>query len=427
MLGCVNVLAVLSLSISAAATPETGSRVTFREDQTILVNGKPFFPIGIYYAFEEMDDPTGQGLEKLKSMGFNTLFIIDRDRPVYDRIAAHGFHVWCRPPGALHDSHEILRKFITEFRNHPAILFWEHDDEPVLNRGQIDKSREGYRLVKQLDPNHPVLCTQAPNPSQVAAFLQWAEISDVGAFDVYPVPLQKWDAGWYGKGRVVDDPWPNSMAVMGRMTRQWQSWGGGKPVIVVVQGFSWDPLLYTRDGFPNYEQGRFMAYDCVINGAKGLHYFGRVAHEPPPTTTAPAGNPEAAKVMRDYQKIQALNDWFWSYHAGVIRELAVMSPVFTSLDAAWKPLVEAADAQTQIEAVEWRVKQMAGDAVILLVNGSERPAKLKITAQPLAGRDVHCWGELRTIKIDDNGTWFDRVGPLGVRIYSTAAPPTGIE
>ncbi len=73
------------------------------------------------------------------------------------------------------------------------------------------------------------------------------------------------------------------------------------------------------------------------------------------------------------------------------------------------------------------MKQAAGDAVILLVNSSERPAKIKITAKPLAGRDVHCWGDLRTIKIDGNGTWLDRVGPLGVRIYSVAAPPAGIE
>ena len=104
-----------------------------------------------------------------------------------------------------------------------------------------------------------------------------------------------------------------------------------------------------------------------------------------------------------------------------------MGPVFSSPDAAWKPSVEAADAQTRIETVEWRVKQMPGDAVILLVNGSERPAKIKITAKPLAGREVHCWGELQTIKTDANGTWLDRVGPLGVRIYSVAAPPTGIE
>src|SRR5207249_11568932 len=112
---------------------------------------------------------------------------------------------------------------------------------------------------------------------------------------------------------------------------------------------------------------------------------------PPRSTPAPAGSAEAARVTADYQKTQALNDWFWSYHAGVIRELAVMSPVFTAPDAAWKVSVEPADDQTQIEAVEWRVKQLADDAVILLVNGSERPAKIKITVRPLSSRNVHCW------------------------------------
>src|SRR5581483_3484785 len=64
------------LAACAVLLPQStvfAGKVTFRDDHTVLVDGKPFFPIGLYYTSEEFEDPTGQKLKALKDLGFNTL------------------------------------------------------------------------------------------------------------------------------------------------------------------------------------------------------------------------------------------------------------------------------------------------------------------------------------------------------------------
>src|SRR5205823_2657070 len=59
---------------SAGARADSPNKVSIRDDRTILVGGEPFFPIGLYYAEEEIADPTGKLLADLHATGFNTVF-----------------------------------------------------------------------------------------------------------------------------------------------------------------------------------------------------------------------------------------------------------------------------------------------------------------------------------------------------------------
>jgi len=76
-------------------TAAGANSVTIREDKKLLVDGVPFFPIGLYYAEEEIADETGAGLAELRAMGFNTLFFHGgiAQKPALDRIAAAGLRV----------------------------------------------------------------------------------------------------------------------------------------------------------------------------------------------------------------------------------------------------------------------------------------------------------------------------------------------
>ena len=55
---------------------------------------------------------------------------------------------------------------------------------------------------------------------------------------------------------------------------------GKKPIIMVLQGFSWEMLKRSgsRDlsmvKYPTYSETRFMAYNAIIHGAKGIIYWG---------------------------------------------------------------------------------------------------------------------------------------------------------
>src|SRR5690349_16277450 len=51
------------------------TRVAIRDDRVLEVNGKPFFPNGLYYADADIADASGERLQRLKAMGFNLLFV----------------------------------------------------------------------------------------------------------------------------------------------------------------------------------------------------------------------------------------------------------------------------------------------------------------------------------------------------------------
>src|SRR5215212_7112002 len=85
--------------LALSAAPLLANKVTVREDRTLLVDGKPLFPIGLYYAEEEIAEPTGALLKDLRATGFNTVFFHTGGNPVgetkarLDRIAAADMHV----------------------------------------------------------------------------------------------------------------------------------------------------------------------------------------------------------------------------------------------------------------------------------------------------------------------------------------------
>src|SRR5688500_18303360 len=145
-------LAIPAVAIPAA--PVLANKVTVREDRTLLVDGKPFFPVGLYYAEEEIAEPTGALLKDLRAAGFNTVFFqvsgnpADPTKARLDRIAAAGMHVQFRPPGDLMGSWDELEKTVTAFKDHPAMLFWEHGDEPTVNKTPFEPSRQGYDRMK---------------------------------------------------------------------------------------------------------------------------------------------------------------------------------------------------------------------------------------------------------------------------------------
>ncbi len=51
---------------------------------------------------------------------------------------------------------EMLRREVEMFRDHPALLAWYIADEPDAQDLPADSLRAVYRLIKELDPYHPV-------------------------------------------------------------------------------------------------------------------------------------------------------------------------------------------------------------------------------------------------------------------------------
>src|SRR5262245_28262177 len=90
-----------------------GSQVTFNAEGTALVDGKPFFPIGVFtYGL------TPEVLAELREVQCNT--VVNGLKPSdLDRIHQHGLMAIC-PAG---------RAWVDAAKNHPALLAWYLTDE----------------------------------------------------------------------------------------------------------------------------------------------------------------------------------------------------------------------------------------------------------------------------------------------------------
>lgn len=132
--------------------------------------------------------------------------------------------------------------------------------------------RQGYSALKQADAQHPVWMNHAPRNSiaQLAAFNYGA---DIAGCDIYPVP----QSPHQGHSDLAE----TTVVSVGAYTDRMQAAAPGKPVWMVLQGFGWadiQPNLTEERKKelrrPTIEETRFMAYDSIVHGARGLLYWG---------------------------------------------------------------------------------------------------------------------------------------------------------
>lgn len=386
------------------------TRVSVRADETLLVNGRPFFPLGLYYAEAELQDRSGAGLEQLHATGFNAILV---DAPLeietLDRVARAGLFVVHRPPGQLHGAFGTLKEIVRHLGRHPALLAWEMDDEPILNDLPIADAQRGCDLVRRIDPWHPILCNQwLPGAERIGEVRQWAQLADLYGFGVYPVPLRR--------GRMRHQQahgLPSSLASVGAQVALWRTLAPGKPVIPALQAFAWNALEDGDAGFPTANESRFMAYHSVISGAKGLHHYGVRSAAVPclPCGVPPALYADLDRTHEDFLRAREANERFWTRYCDVIRELAAMADVFTAQDA--NGTVGPGD-----DRIQYRIKALKSTVVVLAVNTSPDAAQIQLHAPMLAGRTLQVWGQPRSIEADARGRFSDPVEPFGVRILS---------
>ena len=169
---------------------------------------------------------------------------------------------------------EKLRKVIETHKDHPALAFWKGEDEPLW--GEMNSKDPGtkspdklalpYKMIHELDPNHPVVIIQAPRGT-VKELAPYRPYLDITGVDVFPIS--------YPPGGHLDK-WPNhEISSVGDWTRILMEAAGGKPVWVTLQvSFSGTATKGRTLRMPTFPEERFMTYDAIINGARGVNYFG---------------------------------------------------------------------------------------------------------------------------------------------------------
>ena len=250
---------------------------------TVVQNGNPVFPIGVYNYPENL--PLEPRLEELARAGFNAVLSpLTSSIEFMDAAAENGIGViatlgWnmILDPGGEESKKAWLKENIERLKDHPALLGYEAPDEiawvdflagnPGIHREGVLK---GYDYVKSLDPDHPIFMNHGCR-NKVEYLKSYSEGGDILGTDIYPVPE--------GIGHSDLD---QSLNCVGQYTEKLEEVGGGKPIYMVLQGFAWEDLSSSPGGAPvqpNWLETRFMAYDAVCHGSNGIIYWGMAYSE----------------------------------------------------------------------------------------------------------------------------------------------------
>jgi hypothetical protein len=259
---------------------------------------------------------------------------IAAERVVLDEAATHGLHCWLRfadvanlppPTGSLSANEQLLVRIADGLKGHPALGVWKGVDEPANPERPQRIPAAGlvraYKRLKAVDPDHPLVITQAPL-GPVAALLSYRPAFDISGADIYPVS--------YPPG-VHSDLANKKISVVGDMTKKMVEAAGRKPIWMTLQ-IAWSGVLPRQQRpnlvprFPTLQEERFMAYQAIVNVARGLVFFGG----------------QLTQVLRP---VDARVGWNWTFWQLVLRPLLVE---LTS--TAVQPALVAAKAQAAVKA-----------------------------------------------------------------------------
>jgi hypothetical protein len=329
------------------------SRVSVdRPTGALRIDGAKAFPIGLSNppptggrtadgrdAFQEIAEAgvsfmrTGRGDWSLARLDEH----LAAERATLDAAAAHGLRCWlylgelpdlpARAAGTQASVREqMLNRITATFKQHPGLGAYKGVDEPRNPfRGEnwlrpAGLVRAAQRL-KALDPQHPLVIIQAPR-STVAQLSPYRPAFDITGADIFPIA--------YPPGEHSDLP-NRDISVVGDVTRKMVRAAGGKPVWMTLQ-IAWSgtvtsarrPNVVPR--FPTLHELRFMAYDAIACGARGLMFFGGHLTQ----TSRPAD----ARV-----------GWNWTFWERALRPL-----VQELTSTAVAPALVAADARPQVKS-----------------------------------------------------------------------------
>jgi hypothetical protein len=231
---------------------------------------------------------------------------IAAERARMDATVACNMFCWPRlgnagnlPATAGSTEEQLLLKIASGLKTHDALLAYKGVDEPSWGGVAADGLVRARTKLRTVDADHPVVITQAPL-QPVATLVPYRPAFDVTGADIYPVA--------YPPGLHSDLP-NKDISVVGDVTKKMVAAAGGKPVWMTLQ-IAWSGITASQQHpdlvprFPTLHEERFMAYQAIVDGARGLIFFGG----------------QLTQVMRPRD---AQLGWNWTFWEQVLKPLLV--------------------------------------------------------------------------------------------------------
>jgi hypothetical protein len=197
-----------------------------------------------------------------------------------DAATQHGLQLWLGLAG-IDDNlsrQSLLDRIVDTVKGHPGLGVWKGADEPAHGHVPAAGLVAVYKHLRTRDPDHPLAIIEAPRapsprpktpdrPLTVAAVKPYAAACDIHGVDIYPVSRPP---GTHAGGPPVN----TDISVVGDVTGILRRASPRKGIWTTLQ-VAWSGVVPPHPVvFPTLPQARFMAYDAIIAGARGLFFFG---------------------------------------------------------------------------------------------------------------------------------------------------------
>ena len=290
----------------------------------------------------------------------------------------------------------LLRRVVQGLHDHPALGAWKGHDEPAFGKVSPDDLARGHRVIASIDGAHPVVIIQAPRGT-TAELEPYRPAFDITGVDIYPVA--------YPPGGHAARP-NKDLSIVGDMTQWIRKAAGSKPVWVTLQ-IAWSGVLPPDNvpRFPSNADLRFMAYQAIANGARGLAFFGGHLEQVMSPADASAG-------------------WNWSFWREslepLVRELSstALGPALTASPA------DPVHTRPSVSGVEIATRRAGGFLYVFAVRRSGTTSQVGFAGLPASvnGGQVlfeYANGQFRSVPVS-GGAFRDWFAPHDAHVYRFA-------
>jgi hypothetical protein len=403
----IGVVVVLGLCAGVAARPASSATTTVGPKGVIAIDGAPTFPIALLkpppldgatpWGMNGLDEVVGAGVNLLGAGPFGVPWTeadLDDARAWNGAAAARGVHTWVNlrelaraAPGSADDT--MLRRVVATLRDDPGLALWKSVDEPFHGGLTPELLRYPYDVTRALDPAHLSFILQAPRGT-AADLAPYSSVTDVHSVDIYPVRYRDSTPDLHEVG-----VWTHRIRSATPNRAVWTTLGAcfsGSP----------DPKGSGAIRQPTRGQQRYMVYDAILNGARGIIVYGNHLTLCLDPATAPLG-------------------WNWSYWRNVLRPvIAEIGPRGDLYPALLRPgsgiHVRSGDSQTQ--AVSRRV---GSEVWVIAARRGPGTRTVRIHGLPRSVRSAQVYKERRRVPVRD-GVLADRFARWGVHVYRLRLP-----
>ena len=259
--------------------------VSFDANNWMILDGKPFFPIGLNHI--PLDD--ADFFRACRYAGINTVafyyffmendFLFERIRQCLLENDLASVH-WNTFSGDGRSAADIQRDFDADAQklaSLPKFIGFLDDETSIHTKGNFRRTRASTSLFFRAFPDYILWENHAPRihfqeDSSAGAYFpivrRYSTPMDVLGVDIYPVPAP---------GVAQNDLKNRSLSCVGDYAELAAATGWNrKPVWMILQGWGWGESGGANNldkmPRPTYHELRFMTYDAILHGATGIDW-----------------------------------------------------------------------------------------------------------------------------------------------------------